>query len=267
MTEPVGSAPPRRAGEEGSADTAVDVGALRPIGRSETEALAAVENARIASAFRALDPADWARPTDCPAWDVRALAGHVLGQTEGPTGTVRLLAMMRAGAARAGDGPFVDGLTAAQVAANAHLGTDDLVERLAAAGPAQARWRARRRPLRAVRIEHRPPDGPPERWRLAYVFDTILTRDTWMHRVDLARATGRPLELTAAHDGRIVADVVAEWARRHGQPFTLRLTGPAGGLFVRGRGGVDLALDAVEFCRTLSGRAAGTGLLARQVPF
>ncbi|MDX1382582.1 MAG: hypothetical protein R3190_03005, partial [Thermoanaerobaculia bacterium] len=45
------------------------------------------------------------------------------------------------------------------------------------------------------------------------LFDTILTRDTWMHRTDLAEATGRPLELTADHDGRIVADVVAEWAR------------------------------------------------------
>ena len=38
----------------------------------------------------------------------------------------------------------------------------------------------------------------------------ILTRDTWMHRVDISRATGRDLVLTAEHDGRIVADVVDE---------------------------------------------------------
>jgi uncharacterized protein (TIGR03083 family) len=246
---------------------ALDADRIRPIARPETEALAAVENARTAAALRALEPADWARPTDCPAWDVRALAGHVLGQTEGATGVRRLLSMVRAGAALAGDGPLVDGLTAAQVAANAHLGTDELVDRLAAAGPVQARWRARHRLLRVAPVEHRPPDGPPERWRMGYVFDVILTRDTWMHRVDLARATGRPLELDAAHDGRIVADVVAEWARRHGRPFVLHLTGPAGGTFTRGTGGEELSLDAVEYCRILSGRAPGEGLLGRQVPF
>jgi len=60
---------------------------------------------------------------------------------------------------------------------------------------------------------------------LGYLFDIGFTRDVWMHRVDIARATGRPLELTAGHDGRIVADILAEWASRHGEPFSLRLTG------------------------------------------
>ena len=43
--------------------------------------------------------------------------------------------------------------------------------------------------------------------------------------------------LTADHDGVIVADVVAEWARRHGQPYQLKLTGPAGGSWTSGTGG------------------------------
>jgi hypothetical protein len=48
----------------------------------------------------------------------------------------------------------------------------------------------------------------------------------------------------------------------------LTLTGPAGGRYVAGGGsGEELVLDAVEFCRTLSGRASGTGLLAQPVPF
>lgn len=50
-----------------------------------------------------------------------------------------------------------------------------------------------------------------------------------MHRIDIARATGAPLRLSAGHDGVIVADVVGEWAGRHGQPCTLTLTGPADG--------------------------------------
>jgi hypothetical protein len=97
--------------------------------------------------------------------------------------------------------------------------------------------------------------------------DVIYTRDTWMHRGDVSRAVGRDPVLTADHDGRIIADVVAEWSRRHDQPFTLTLTGPAGGTFVAGDGGEHIQLDAVEFCRILSGRAEGAGLLSTEVPF
>ena len=76
------------------------------------------------------------------------------------------------------------------------------------------------------------------------------------------------MRLDAGHDGRIVADAVAEWASRHGKPFLLELTGPAGGTFEHGGGGEVVTMDAVEFCRVLSGRPAATeGLLAVQVPF
>ncbi len=109
--------------------------------------------------------------------------------------------------------------------------------------------------------------GKTEPWKMGYLLDTILTRDTWMHRVDIARATGHDMVLTAEHDGRIVADAVAEWARRHGQPFTLELTGPAGGSFSQGSGGEAIRLDAVELCRIFSGRATGDGLLTQEVPF
>jgi hypothetical protein len=91
----------------------------------------------------------------------------------------------------------------------------------------------------------------------------IMTRDPWMHRVDISHATGAPLVLTADHDGVLVDDVVQEWAARHGRPFTLRLTGPAGGTW--GEGGPELEFDAVEFCRALSGR--GTAPLDTEVPF
>ncbi len=106
-----------------------------------------------------------------------------------------------------------------------------------------------------------------EWWRIGYLLDVILTRDVWMHRVDVCRATGRELQLTPEHDGVLVADVVAEWAQRHGRPYRLRLTGPAGGEWSAGTDGEELELDAVEFCRLLSGRGSGSGLLSSQVPF
>jgi hypothetical protein len=106
-----------------------------------------------------------------------------------------------------------------------------------------------------------------ERWVIGFLLDTILTRDTWMHRIDTARAVGAELVLTAEHDGAIVDDVVREWAERHGQSCTLRLTGPAGGAWTFGSDRAELELDAIEFCRIVSGRGTGEGLLAHHVPF
>ena len=61
------------------------------------------------------------------------------------------------------------------------------------------------------------------------------------------------------HDGRIVADVVEEWAALHGQTGRLSFAGPAGGSWKQGEAGEVLDLDAVEFCRVVSGRAGAKG--------
>lgn len=106
-----------------------------------------------------------------------------------------------------------------------------------------------------------------ERWSFGYLVDTVFTRDTWMHRLDISRATGRDMVLTAQHDGVLVADVVAEWSRRHNRPFTLTLTGTAGGSWHSGTGGEHIELDATQFCWIAAGRAPATGLLATSVPF
>lgn len=90
-----------------------------------------------------------------------------------------------------------------------------------------------------------------------------------MHRIDTARSTGSSLTLTSEHDGRIVANVVADWAARHASAFNLTLTGPAGGRYRAGHvGGERHELDAVEFCRRLSGRGARSqDLLGTLTPF
>jgi uncharacterized protein (TIGR03083 family) len=167
---------------------------------------------------------------------------------------------------KATGGLRIDALTAIQVEEHAHLTPGELAAALRAAVPgAMAGRRGTTPEVRAMPFEPGPPfDGV---WTLGYLLDVILTRDPWMHRVDMARATGAALVLSPEHDGRLVADVVADWTRRHGKPFTLALTGPAGGTFVAGDGGEAYELDAVEFCRILSGRAEGTGLLTQEVPF
>jgi hypothetical protein len=119
-----------------------------------------------------------------------------------------------------------------------------------------------------VRAAPYDPELPGEgMWTVGYLFDVIHTRDPWLHRIDICRATGRDLVLSPEHDGRLIENVVAEWAAKHRQPFVLELTGPAGGRYVAGEDGEQLSLDAIEFCRILSGRSAGTGLLATPVVF
>ena len=44
--------------------------------------LAATEYQRLLDLLRALGPEDWAKPTQCPGWDVRAMAAHALGMVE-----------------------------------------------------------------------------------------------------------------------------------------------------------------------------------------
>jgi hypothetical protein len=164
---------------------------------------------------------------------------------------------------------FIDALTALQVEERAGMTPAQITARFAARAPRAAR--ARRRTPGFIRRRAMPVlqqvGGREEAWTIGYLIDVILTRDPWMHRADIARATGTDLVLTAEHDGVLVADVAAEWAARHGQPYTLHLTGPAGGTWRRGDGRPLIETDAVEFCRVVSGRGHADGLLAVQVPF
>jgi uncharacterized protein (TIGR03083 family) len=233
--------------------------------------LAEHEYGRYLDLLRTLGPADWGRPTDCPAWDVRAMAAHNLGMAD-MAASLRETARQNVKAGRRG-GVFIDALTGLQVEERADLTPEQVVARYAEAAARAARGRRRRPALlrRAVLPGTQDVGGVAERWTYGYLVDTILTRDTWMHRIDTARATCRELVLTPDHDGLIVADVVAEWAGRHGATCTLTLTGPAGGRWTYGsaRPGSDpdLELDAIEFCRTVSRRAQGRGLLDVEVPF
>jgi uncharacterized protein (TIGR03083 family) len=247
--------------------TTTDVATIPRLDHDQAMALAQTEFDRTLSLVRQLDGEDWQRPTVCELWDVQALVAHVVGMAEAQASFRQFAHDYRAASKRA-TGAMIDAMTAAQVGDRAGLSPTQLVERLAEVAPRAVR--ARRRtpaPLRwSVRMKQDPPFDT-ERWRFGYLVDTIFTRDTWMHRLDICRATGREMVLTPEHDGSLVADVVAEWARRHGQPFSLVLSGPTGGRWATEGGSEHIEMDALDFCWTLAGRAPGAGLLATPVPF
>jgi len=229
--------------------------------------LAATEYQRFADLLQTLRPGDWTKPTECPGWDVRAMAAHALGMVE-MAASIRENSRQLKLARRRG-GVFIDALTGLQVEERQHMTPEQITTRFAARAPRAASGR-RRAPgfiRRRVKPELEEVNGRDEAWTIGYLIDVIMTRDPWMHRADIVRATGAAHVLTAEHDGVLVADVVAEWAARHDQPFALHLTGPAGGTWASGEGGALIEADGVEFCRVLCGRGQADGLLAIQVPF
>ncbi len=109
------------------------------IGRIEARDLATAENERVLALLRSLNDDDWSRPTDCTAWDVRALAAHVLGGIESFCSFGNLARVMRTARKEAGEGSLVDAISSVEVRERAQLNTAELIERLAVARPALGR--------------------------------------------------------------------------------------------------------------------------------
>ncbi len=234
------------------------------LNRAALLALGGAEYQRFIQLIESLSTRDWDRTTECPGWTVRDMVGHVVGAAESQASVRALLSQSRRAARLGKDRPLVDRLNDVQVADHAGRDGDDLVARLRAVAPAAIRGRSRFPRLLRKMGAHDPVSGS---MTVGDLMDYVYTRDTWMHRVDICRATDRSLELTPDHDGVLVRHVAEQWADRHGHPVVLKLTGPAGSTTVRGSGGETIEIDAVEFCRMLSGRAEGGGLLEVKVPF
>ena len=252
--------------------TETDATTVPPIEHREAMALAETAYGRFADVVEGLTDDDWGRTTDCEGWTVRDLVGHMVGAMRAAASMREQVSQQREimQRLRRQGGNMVDHMTQVQVDRAVGLDTTALTTEcrtlVSSATAGRRRTPAPMRRLVSMRVQMG--ETIDEKWRLGYLVDVILTRDVWLHPMDLCRDIGVEPELTADHDGRIVAEVAAEWARRHGRPHRLVLTGPAGGTFSSGDPDAEtIELDAVEFCRILSGRAEGPGLLATTVPF
>lgn len=247
--------------------------AVRDIPRlahKEAMALAATEYDRFGDFIAGLSPDEWAAPTVCSDWDVRDVVRHLLGELEMTAKFRENVRQQRVGKRiqkEKGYDHWIHGVNELQVTERQGMEPPEIVETWRRRAPkalaARRRFPPFLRPIPAIDF------GPIlGRRSLGYLMDRVLTRDPWMHRIDIARALGREPVLTPDHDGRIVADMVLDWAETHGHAFDLELTGPAGGRFSQGSGGEHLTIDAIEWIWILSGRGHGTatGVLAKELP-
>lgn len=252
-----------------------DVSTIRRIAHEEAMQLAAEENRRFLALLRQLNPADWLRATACTRWTVRDVAVHVIASAEAQASPLEFLRQAWQGrrlTSEIGGHHWVDGLNEAQLRTRNEWSPDGIPARWqrASAAALKARQRMPRSVRRLPLLPLGSMDGADLGWQpLAYLFDIGFTRDVWMHRLDICMATGRPVNPTSGHDGRIVEDIIAEWATLHSDSFALKLTGPAGGTFTRAEVADHedwLEVEALECCRILSGRGSAHGVLRHALP-
>jgi uncharacterized protein (TIGR03083 family) len=225
-----------------------------PIRSAEGLLLSRVEYVRFLEVLDTLSEEEWAAPTELPGWDVKAVASHVLGGLECVAVPREFVRQVRAGRRLAREIALPhpnDGLNEVQVREHAPLSGAEVADRIRAL--VERALRHRGRTPRWLRRAVRPSLDVAGRVPLGWVLDVVYTRDTYLHRVDVCRALGREVVVDDVEE-RVVADIVREWSARHGKPVTLRLTGPAGGTYECHGGGDEMAYDAVEFTRLVSGR-------------
>lgn len=215
--------------------------------------------------IESLPTEDWSKPTPCTAWDVHDMVAHQAGGYASGA-SYREMLRQYTRIPRAGQLPE-DAINALQVGERKDKSPIELIAELKLAGPrAIHNWAYGFRLLKWIVIPH------PVAGRLS-VRDLMWvthSRDTWMHRLDICRATDRPFEQTREHDGRInelvVRDVAKKLGRKlNGRAIHLMLTGIAGGTWKIGQGdpAAEMEMDVLDFNILVSGRYSPQQGLAR----
>jgi uncharacterized protein (TIGR03083 family) len=229
----------------------------------EAVAMAKLELERFLALVTSLSDDEWENPTACTLWNVRQLLAHVTGASAAYASWSEF---MRQGSPkvqrpyRASGLSFLDSMNQIQVDDRAHATPVALIEELRVAGPRAIATRARLPGLlRALRVPLPALGGIVP---IGYLTDLIYTRDMWMHRLDLCRATQREMVMTPEHDGRIVALVVRDLekkltAKLRTMSMVYHLSGNAGGIWQLGAKAspaTTIQLDVLDFNLLASGR-------------
>lgn len=250
-----------------------DAAHIPPVTRREAYGLARDEYELILALVQTLGADDWQKPTACTLWDVKGMVAHIAGALAGYASWAQFKRQYSPWSYKPYKGRFselIDMINAVQIDDRRDRSSEGLISELRAVGPKALRTRSRiPAPVRLIRI----PSGASSFISVGYLLDTIYSRDIWMHRLDLCRATGREMSLTPEHDGRIVALVVRDLAYsltpKLGSASVLYdLRGTAGGRYQIGKHlspAATIRIDALDFNLLASGRIkpGQAGALAR----
>lgn len=248
-----------------SPSSTVHAESIRPVTADEAHVLLRTELERLLALIENLDQDDWSKPTACTAWSVRDILAHQAGGYASGS-SYREMIRQYSVMLKFGRLPE-DDINALQLGERAGKTTDELIAELKKVGPQAAHnWAYGFRLIKWLAMPH-PIGGFMS---LGYLMWITHSRDTWMHRLDICRATGRHFEQTRAHDGRInelvVRDVSKKLKSKLGRrAIRLSLGGIAGGTWQLGTGTVEaeLSMDALDFNIFVSGRFSYNEALQR----
>jgi uncharacterized protein (TIGR03083 family) len=220
---------------------------------------------RFLALLESLEPEEWSRPTACSKWTVHDIVAHQAGGYASGTG-YREMARQYSTRPKPGQLPE-DAVNDLQVSERAGRSPAELIAELRRVGPvASQKWAYQFRLARLVTIPH----PVPGKLSLRHLMWVIHSRDTWMHRLDICRATGRKFEQTADQDGRIAALVMydvdkAVRTKHPGQSLLFNLDGVAGGAWKIGLAepAAKIRMDVLDFNIFASGRYTFAEALSR----
>lgn len=235
---------------------------ITPLNRVEAPALARAELSRILPVIESLEGDDWQQPTACTLWTVREMVAHLAGCSACYASWGEFARQYLLNPYMRQEAEPVDGINRRQVEDRADAAPEELVAEFRECSPKAIRTRARL-PwlLRIIPLNLGDPVGYAP---ISYLIDTIFTRDWWLHRLDICRATGRTMKLDSEHDARItelaMLDIAKQLAKQGAATHTVivELTGPAGGTFHYGPDRAPdavIQMDALDFHWMTSGRA------------
>jgi uncharacterized protein (TIGR03083 family) len=174
--------------------------------------------ADVVALLRSLDEDDWSRPTDCPGWDVKAVAAHLAhlesvlaGHPQDHVEVPQAAHVVSLTGAYTEQGPL----------ARASWTPEAIVDELESSAATRLAELRADPPADAAGA---PPRTPAD---AAWPWETLLSNrplDVWMHEQDIRRAVGRPGGL----DGPAAAHVVRVFARSLGFVVGKRVAPPAG---------------------------------------
>lgn len=211
---------------------------------------------RFLALMETLSPNDWDKSTACSEWSVRDILAHQAGGYASGTGYKEMLRQVKK---KPKPGQLIeDAINVFQLQERADKSPAELIAELRQVGPvATQKWSYQFRLAKLITMPH------PIAGKLSfhYLMWVIHSRDTWMHRLDICRATGGKFEQTREHDGRIaelvMLDVAKILARKFSGPALIfDLTGIAGGTWKIGEGepAATICMDVLEFNIFASGR-------------